>query len=190
MELEIENNIFNRKTLSHPLICTRAKARRWEPNMKKFKLVIMLIIIVTLTACIAAKTVDARNKNYTLMIGEKQPLKVDTNKEIKWSSSKRSIATVNSKGMVTARKVGTAIITATVGNKKYEFDITITKATKAIVYAMSPSTLVTPIPTSIPEPTDISEPTAEPTITPSPTSIPTGIPTPTPILDDKSEIEY
>ncbi len=36
-----------------------------------------------------------------------------------WSSNKKSIATVNSKGVVTGKKKGTATITAKVGNKKY-----------------------------------------------------------------------
>ena len=39
---------------------------------------------------------------------------------MKWSSTKKSVATVNKKGVVTAKKKGTAYIKAKVGKKTYK----------------------------------------------------------------------
>lgn len=53
-----------------------------------------------------------KGKSYTLKI-------TGTKKKAKWSTSKKSVATVSSKGKVTAKKSGTATITAKISNKKY-----------------------------------------------------------------------
>lgn len=65
-------------------------------------------------------------KKVTLIKGQTTSLKITgTKKKIKWSSNKKSVATVSSKGKVTAKKKGTAIITAKVGNKKYTCDVSV-----------------------------------------------------------------
>ena len=46
-------------------------------------------------------------------------------KKIKWSSSNKKIATVSSKGKVTAKKKGTATITAKVSGKSYKCKVTV-----------------------------------------------------------------
>lgn len=72
----------------------------------------------------------------TLTAGRKLKLKVSgTSKKIKWSSSKKSVATVSSKGVVRAKKKGTATITAKVGGKKLKCKVKVTKK----VYAKSVS---------------------------------------------------
>ena len=49
----------------------------------------------------------------TISVGFTKKLKVDNTKEkVTWSSSKKSVATVSSKGVVTAKKAGTTTITA------------------------------------------------------------------------------
>lgn len=59
-------------------------------------------------------------KNVTLIKGQTAILKISgTKKKVKWSTNKKSVATVTQKGKVTAKKTGTAKITAKIGSKKY-----------------------------------------------------------------------
>ena len=68
-------------------------------------------------------------KSVTLSRGESVRLKVTgTSKKIKWSSSKKSVASVTAKGKVTAKKSGTAIITAKFGKKKLTCRVIVKKA--------------------------------------------------------------
>lgn len=74
----------------------------------------------------AAPNIKISKKKATLYVGQTLTLKVKgTNKKVKWSSSKKSVATVSSKGKVKAKKKGTATITAKVGNKKYNCKVTV-----------------------------------------------------------------
>ena len=66
----------------------------------------------------AAPKISAKSK--TLAAGKSFALKVKGAKgKIKWSSTNRKVATVTSKGKVTARKMGTAKIRAKVGTRTY-----------------------------------------------------------------------
>lgn len=60
--------------------------------------------------------------------GKTVQLKVTgTKKKIKWSTSKKSVATVTTKGKVTGKKAGTATITAKVGKKALKCKVTVKK---------------------------------------------------------------
>ena len=84
---------------------------------------------------ISVKSVEVSPSSKTLEIGAKQQLtatiKPDnaTNKNVTWSSSNPSVATVDANGLVTAVAVGTANITATTadGNKTDQCKITVEK---------------------------------------------------------------
>ena len=77
----------------------------------------------------AASSIKISKKKKTLNVGKKYTLKITgTSKKVKWTSSNKKVATVNSKGKVTAKKKGTATITAKVGGKKYKCKITVKKA--------------------------------------------------------------
>ena len=73
-------------------------------------------------------TVRLNKKTATITEGKTLQLKISgTKQKVKWTSSKKSVASVSSKGKVTARKPGKATITATVGGKKYKCKITVRK---------------------------------------------------------------
>ncbi|MGN0169142.1 MAG: Ig-like domain-containing protein [Lachnospiraceae bacterium] len=63
----------------------------------------------------------------TIYLNQKSQLSVINvmNMDIKWSSSKKTVATVNSKGMITAKKKGSAVITATVNGVKLKCKVTV-----------------------------------------------------------------
>ena len=66
-----------------------------------------------------AATVKLNATKKTIVIGSTYQLKVkNTKKTVKWSTSNKKVATVSSSGKVTAKKAGTATITAKVGKKK------------------------------------------------------------------------
>lgn len=68
----------------------------------------------------ATKKVKLSTTRTYLIKGKTKKLKLTNAKgKIKWTSNKKSIATVSSKGVVRGRKAGTAIITAKYNNKSY-----------------------------------------------------------------------
>lgn len=65
-------------------------------------------------------------KSLTMYKKKKYTLKINNNtKKVIWSSSNKKIATVNSKGKVTAKKAGKVTITGKIGKKKYTCKITV-----------------------------------------------------------------
>ena len=91
--------------------------------MKKNKKLLLIMTVLLLIVCMAVPVSAATKiskKKATLKVGQTLQLKVTgTKKKPKWTSSKKSVATVSSKGRVKAKKKGTATITAKVGKKKY-----------------------------------------------------------------------
>lgn len=72
-----------------------------------------------ITAEAAAKP-SLNKKSVTLTAGQTLQLKVkNTTRTAKWSSSNKKVVSVSSKGLVKAKKNGTAAITAKIGKKKY-----------------------------------------------------------------------
>lgn len=123
----------------------------------------------------------------TLNNGQKYTLKLKGVKgKAKWSSSKKSVVTIkaakNGKGaVITAKKPGSATITATIGKKKLVCVVKV-KGTEAVV---TPN----PNPTTAPKPTESPKP--QPTTSPKPTEVvkpeekPTPEPTPAEVKADK-----
>ena len=95
-----------------------------------FLLVFALLQGFSLTATSAAgkKTVKLSKDKVTLTVGGSCKLKLQNAKgTIKWSSSKKAVAKVNSVGKVTAKKAGNAVITAKYKKKKYTCKVTVNK---------------------------------------------------------------
>ena len=71
--------------------------------------------------------VMAKAKKVSLVAGTSTTLKVKGKKVTKWTTSKKSVATVSKKGKVTGKKAGTATITATYKGGKATFKVTVVK---------------------------------------------------------------
>ena len=91
---------------------------------------------------VQATSIKISNTKKTLYVGNKYTLKIKgTKKKVKWTSSNKKVATVNSKGKVTAKKKGTATITAKVSGKKYKCKITV-KSKKSTYKSQTKSSTV------------------------------------------------
>lgn len=108
--------------------------------MRKFSKVIAVFILILTASLIVPDTtvpyygtvdVQAATKlsktKATLIKGQTLTLKLGTIKysKIKWTSSKKSVAIISSKGKITANGKGSTIITAKYKNKKYTCKITV-----------------------------------------------------------------
>lgn len=102
---------------------------------------------ITVTDTRAPKKVSATKKNIKLAVGETDQLAVkvspsSANNGVKYSTSKTSVATVNSKGVVTAKKSGTAKITvrsAYNSSVKDTVSVTVVKASTPKSISITPS---------------------------------------------------
>lgn len=98
-------------------------------------LAILLVLVLTLgfspVTNVEAKAAPRLNyKKVTLVQGKKKRLKVRNlrrGRKVKWYSTKKSVATVNRKGIVKAKRKGKAYIVAKVGKKKYRCKVIVKK---------------------------------------------------------------
>ena len=107
--------------------------------MAKKRIVVLSLIIVLIFTLIPAIPAEAAmkmsKKNVSIMTGETLKLKVSgTKKDIKWSSSKKSVATVSKNGKVKGKKPGTAVITAKAGEKSVKCKVKVTKKNSINAY--------------------------------------------------------
>lgn len=94
------------------------------------KILTAVLLLGTLTNVSTAKAAAPKlNKSkLTLYIGSNYTLKVKkASGKVKWTSGKKSVATVSSKGKVVAKKAGKAKITAKIGSKKLICRLTVKK---------------------------------------------------------------
>ena len=82
---------------------------------------------------VSASAAKLNKKSISLNVGKTYTLKASGTKgKITWTSSKKSVATVSSKGVVKAKKKGAAVITAKYGKKKLKCTVTVKKAKTVI----------------------------------------------------------
>lgn len=118
----------------------------------------------------AKAKVKLNKKKLVLTVGKKAKLKVKgTKKKVKWSSSKKKIATVTKKGVVKAKKKGTAKIVAKIGKKKYTCKVVVKAKKKAKVTS---------------KPKAVAKVTAKPKAVTKVTAKPGTIPTKNPQVSD------
>lgn len=175
-------------------------------NTRKF-----ISLILVLALCLSTFTttnVDAKGKvqlnkkKITLTLGAKYKLKLKNyKKKVRWKSSNKKVASVSKKGKVTAKKKGTAKITAIAGKKKYVCKVivkkskrssnnpsTVVPSTAAAVTSAMPGDTVTVLPTIAPNNTPLATPTAVPSSTPvtTPAATPNSTPLTTPATTPSS----
>ena len=91
---------------------------------KMFRFIVTALVFLMLI-CVPA---SAATSSVTIAKGGTKQLKVKGTSIKKAVSSKKSVASVTNKGLVTAKKKGTAVITVTgKNNKKYKFHVTVEK---------------------------------------------------------------
>lgn len=109
-----------------------------KKSVSKLVTALLLALAICVTGVIGNEaSVDAKTKvkisntRITLTVRQSKTLKVKgTKKKPKWSSSKKSVATVSKKGKVVAKKAGNATITAKIGKKKYKCKVTVKNKNK------------------------------------------------------------
>lgn len=90
---------------------------------------VMAVTLCTVSAKAATKTVKLNKKTVSVYANGQITLKASgITKGLKWSSSNKKVATVSSKGVVTAKKAGKAVITVKAGTKKASCKVTVKKA--------------------------------------------------------------
>ena len=105
--------------------------------MKRFKKLSMMLLVCLLLSVIAmpvsANAAKLNKKNVSLNVGKTYTLKATGIKgAVTWSSSNKKVATVSSKGVVKAKKKGTAVITAKYGKKKLTCKVTVKQPVTSI----------------------------------------------------------
>lgn len=94
-------------------------------------LTIIMITILSTPGLAQAATVKISKTKATLEVDATLQLKITgSDSTVKWTSSKESVATVSNKGLVTAVKVGNAVITATVDGKNYTCEVYVVNSQK------------------------------------------------------------
>lgn len=102
-----------------------------ETRMKKILMLLVSTIMVLVfgtTKSAEAATIKINTNAKVIYIGGTYSLKITgTNAKVVWSSSNKAVAKVSPKGIVTAKKAGTAVITAKIGTTKKICKITVKK---------------------------------------------------------------
>lgn len=117
--------------------------------MKIIKKSITTLIIVAMAFTLAmpvtaqAKAKPTLNKTkLTINVKKSYQLKVKgTSKKAKWTTSNKKVVAVNSKGKITAKKRGTAKITAKVSGKRYTCKVTVKQPVTSITLNKKTATL-------------------------------------------------
>lgn len=96
----------------------------------------VVVPVISDSYTVEAASVKLNTTKKTVYVGEAFTLKLSgTKKKIKWSSTNKNVASVDSKGRVTTKKAGTVKIKAKVGNKTYSCKVTVKNYSKSKVSA-------------------------------------------------------
>lgn len=140
----------------------------------------------TYVAVVKASKKGMNVTSRTLDKGQKYTLKFKGVKgKAKWSSSKKSVVTVKAakngkSAVITAKKPGSATITATIGKKKLVCVVKVKGTTAVLTPKPNPTTAPKPTESPKPQPTESPKPTEAPNPTPTEAVKPEEKPTPEP----------
>ena len=140
----------------------------------------------TYVAVVKASKKGMNVTSRTLNKGQKYTLKLKGVKgKAKWSSSKKSVVTVKAakngkSAVITAKKPGSATITATVGEKKLVCVVKVKGTTAVVTPKPNPTTAPKPTESPKPQPTEAPKPTETPNPKPTEAVKPEEKPTPEP----------
>ena len=104
-----------------------------KKGIRSLAILLALILAIGFSPVTNVEAKAAPRLNYrkvTLVQGKKKRLKVrnlSRRRKVKWYSTKKSVATVNKKGVVKAKKKGKTYIVAKVGKKKYRCKVIVKK---------------------------------------------------------------
>lgn len=157
----------------------------------------------TVKKTITVKVVKQKQKitasNVSVYYKKGRSLRAKAKTGLTYKSSNSSVVSVNSKGYILGKKVGTAKIYITAKESSVYKKTTKTVVVKVIKQASTPVVKPTATPkptakpTATPKPTTAPKPTATPMPTAKPTATPTATPTPVPVVEpsdvQKAEID-
>ena len=117
--------------------------KRSMKRIKKLSVMLLCCLLLSVIAMpVSASAAKLNKKSISLNIGKTYTLKASGTKgKIIWTSSKKSIATVSSKGVVKAKKKGTAVITAKYGKSKLTCKVTVKQPVTSIKLNKTSATL-------------------------------------------------
>ena len=113
------------------------KAKKCNTGKQKFVVVWLVLVVLFLGSFVRPVDVQAAkvklNKSaVTIYRGASTSLKVSgSKKKVKWSSSKKSVASVSASGKVTGKKGGSAYICAKVGKRTLKCKVTVKEPNKS-----------------------------------------------------------
>lgn len=113
-------------------------------RLKKTSIILLMCMLLSVIVMpVSASAAKLNKKSISLNVGKTYTLKATGTKgKITWTSSKKSVATVSSKGIVKAKKKGTAVITAKYEkNKKLTCKVTVKQPVKSIKLNKTSATL-------------------------------------------------
>lgn len=149
----------------------------------------------TYVAVVKASKKGMNVTSRTLNKGQKYTLKLKGVKgKAKWTTSKKSVVTVKAakngkSAVITAKKPGSATITATVGKKKLVCVVKVSGTEAVVTPQPNPTTAPKPTESPKPQPTESPKPTEAPKPTETPEPTPTEPDKPTPTEPDKPVVK-
>ena len=142
--------------------------RKWKQSMAVLLVVALVFGSSISNGAFAAAKPKLNKKKVSLTVGKTVKLRLlHKKKAVKWSSSKKAVASVNGSGLVKAKKAGKAVITAKSAGKKYRCTVTVkAKNTDATATVMPTATLSAGLTVPTIAPPRITA-TVAPTVTPT-----------------------